>query len=341
MDNADHWLQTNTYHHRQFSDRQDLVFRKKTQQLTVSLCIPTLNEASTIGSVISRLRKELQEQVGLLDEIAVIDSGSVDQTLEFAAAAGAEVYRAADILPQAGSYRGKGENLWKAVYQLKGDILLFLDGDITNMHPRFVTGLLGPLLHRADIGYVKSFYARPACHPGKEACCGGGRVTELLIRPFFSLYYPDLSCVIQPLSGEYAVRRSLLEQLHFPVGYGVETAHLIDVFTQFGLQSIGQTDLEERRHRNRSNIELGRAACAILQVLDRRRCAHASLADNQTRAVALRQFHWHDGGCQQEITVIDEHERPPLCEVPAYRKRWGLPAAAEADGAVEPVLAED
>jgi glucosyl-3-phosphoglycerate synthase len=321
MDRADNWLKSNTFHHRQFADVNDLLRRKKKHGVSVSLCIPTLNEAPTIASVVSRLRSELQYRYPLLDEIAVIDSGSTDQTPELAAAAGADVYQAAEILPQLGRYCGKGENLWKAVYQLRGDIIVTVDGDISNMHPRFITGLLGPLLHHPEIGYVKAFYDRSCSQPGEDVVQGGGRVTEILIRPLFSLYFPELTAVIQPLSGEYAVRRTILEQLAFPVGYGVETAHLIDVYDAFGLTALAQTDLEQRCHRNRTNRELGKMSFAIMQVLTRRLQRRGVLLDVPTCSDGLRQFHPQHRQQRQEIHRIVETERPPMQELLPYRQK--------------------
>jgi len=323
MDTTGPWLQTNTFHHAQFADMDDLMRRKKAQGQSISLCIPTLNEAATIAPVVAQLRFELHERYPLLDEIAVIDSGSVDRTLELAAAAGADVYRAADILPAMGHYCGKGENLWKAVYQLKGDIIVFVDGDVSNMHPGFITGLVGPLLHHPEIGYVKSFYDRPSNHNGAECTSGGGRLTEILIRPLFSLYYPDLTALIQPLAGEYAVRRVILEQLAFPVGYGVETAHLIDVYARHGLGVFAQTDLEQRRHRSRTNQELGKTSFAVLQVLGRRLRERGILLEAPQGNGGLRQFRLQGRQHYQEVSHIVEHERPPMQEVPAYRQKWG------------------
>lgn len=329
MATTDQWLESNTFHYTQFSDVVDLVRRKQERGLTISLCIPTLNEAHTIARVVAPLRLELKERAPLLDEIAVIDSGSSDKTMELAAAAGAEVYLAADILPELGHYCGKGENLWKAVYQLKGDILVFVDGDIGNMHPRFVTGLVGPLLHHAEIGYVKSFYDRPSRLEGVVSDFGGGRVTEILIRPLFSLYFPELTAFIQPLAGEYAVRREILEQLAFPVGYGVETAHLLDLYAAQGLGVFAQTDCSLRRHRSRTNQELGRTAFAVLQVMERRLQARGILLAAHQGNGDLRQFRRQGQHYSQEVRQIVEHERPPMGLVAAYRQKRDWPCPGE------------
>jgi glucosyl-3-phosphoglycerate synthase len=326
MDVVTRWLATRTFHHGEFAEIASLMRQKEALGLSLSLCIPTLNEAATIGAVVTQLHSALREQIPLLDEIAVIDSGSTDRTVKLAAAAGASVYRAADILPEMGNQCGKGENLWKALCQLKGDILIFLDADITNMHPRFVTGLVGPLLRHPEIGYVKSFYERPSCLHGEKCLLGGGRVTEILIRPLFSLYFPELTAFIQPLAGEYAARRTLLESLAFPVGYGVEAAHLIDLHARHGLDIFAQTDMGQRCHRSRGNPELGRMACAILQVLARRLRARGYwCGPAEGEECLLRQFGWYQGTYQQEIRSIVEPERPPMREVAAYRRQrgWG------------------
>lgn len=253
------------FHFSQFSDVPALVALKKNQR--ISVCIPTLNEAPTIGPIISRIRDSL---TALVDEILVIDSGSTDETREMAAAAGATVYLAAEIPPDDGGPSGKGENLWKSLHVSSGDLICFIDGDISNFHPGFVTGLIGPLLENPSLGYIKAFYERPLAYGDEAHSTGGGRVSEILIRPLISLFYPELSPILQPLSGEYAARRDVLESLSFPTGYGVEIAHLIDLAKSDRLGRIGQTDLVRRIHRNRRDEELGQMAFALFQVIFRR-----------------------------------------------------------------------
>jgi len=343
MDRVEQWLASRTFHHRQFSDAAELARRKEQQRLRVSLCIPTLNEARTIGAVVAAVRP-LRDRVGLLDEIAVVDSGSQDQTLALAAAAGADVYLAADILPDMGHGCGKGENLWKAVHQLQGDLLVFIDGDVANMDPRFVAGLVGPLLDQPEIGYVKACYERNECAADVAGVFpNGGRVTEILVRPLLSLYFPELTGLIQPLAGEYAARRSLLEQLAFPVGYGVELAHLLDVWNDYGLDALAQTDMEQRCHRRRSNQELGRMAADLLQTLNRRMAqpAQPARAGGMDDAGCLHQFARRNGNWSRQTHRIVDHERPPLAQVPAYwRRRAALgqsvgPAQSAVPAAVE------
>ncbi len=263
--NINHWLKHHTFHHSEFSDLQKLVREKEKKGLKISLCIPTLNEEKTIGKEVIIFKSELMHRYPLLDEFAVIDSGSTDKTLDIAATFGADVYSSKDILKDLGEKKGKGENLWKAIYQLTGDIIIYIDADIKNIHPRFVYGLVAPLIHHPNIQYVKAFYDRPLASSQGIRPSGGGRVTEILIRPLFSLFFPELTAIIQPLSGEYAVRRQVLEKIPFPIGYGVETSHLIDVYHRWGMDAFAQTDLDRRVHRNQATRSLGKMAFGILQ----------------------------------------------------------------------------
>jgi len=324
MQNINNWLQTNTFHHSQFEDLKRLVEAKEKQNLTISVCIPTLNEEKTIGKEIVIFRSELMEQYPLIDELAVIDSGSTDRTLEVAASFGADVYLSAEILPRWGFKRGKGENLWKAIYQLKGDIIVYVDADIKNIHPRFVYGLVAPLIYRPEIKYVKAFYDRPLALSDQIRPSGGGRVTEILIRPLFSLFFPELTALIQPLSGEYAVRREVLESIPFPIGYGVETSHLIDVYSDWGLEALAQTDLDKRVHRHQSTRDLGKMAFGILRVFFKRLKGKGMLECLPELSYYLRQFQVKKDTYEQIVYEIFEEERPPMLQVPEYREKMGL-----------------
>lgn len=256
------------FHHHQFADAEALVSAKHGQR--ISVCIPTLNEAQTIGAIVTTIHQRLMIEQPLVDELLVIDSGSDDQTCAIAAAAGARVLASAEILPGRGSHAGKGENLWKALHACSGDLICYVDGDIFNFHSGFVTGLIGPLLNHPDIDYVKAYYERPLATGDDAHSAGGGRISEILVRPLISLFYQDLVPVLQPLSGEYAARREILETLAYPTGYGVEIAHLIDLAESGRLSRVAQTDLVRRVHRNRDDGELGDAAFAILRVVMRR-----------------------------------------------------------------------
>jgi len=316
--NLNDWLKHNTFHHSQFRDLAALVEEKKKLGLTISLCIPTLNEEKTIGKEIVIFRSELMQRYPLLDEIAVIDSGSTDKTLEVAAAFGADTYLASEILADLPDKRGKGENLWKAIYQLKGDIIVYIDADIKNIHPRFVYGLLGPLIFRPEVKYVKAFYDRPLAFSQGIRPSGGGRVTEILIRPLFSLFFPELTAIVQPLSGEYAVRREVLEQIPFPIGYGVETSHLIDVYSRYDLNAFAQTDLDQRVHRNQPTRSLGKMAFGILQTFLLRAQKLGVISGLPEISTILRQFQAQEEEFEMIAHTIVEEERPPMNTIDAY-----------------------
>jgi len=239
-----------SFHCRDF-DVRELCRLKSAQGVVVSCVVPTLNEAAMVARVVAAMRRN-----PLVDEVVVVDSGSTDETRELAAAAGALVFLASAIRPELGPGCGKGENLWKALFVTRGDIVVYIDGDVRNAHPRFVTGLVGPLLTRPELLYVKAFYERAG---------GGGRVTEILVRPLLRRFFPVLAALHQPLAGEYAARRHILEHLPFPMDYSVETTHLIDLLREFGAAGLAQVDLVKRIHRQRSLADLGRMSDGILR----------------------------------------------------------------------------
>jgi hypothetical protein len=315
---VDKWFAENTFHSREFRNVGRLVELKRRQGLTISLGLPTLNEEATIGTVIGTLKGALLDQVPLLDEIVVIDSGSTDGTVEIARSMGVLVIAHQEVLPEYGSFHGKGEALWKSLQVLRGDIVAWCDTDISNIHPQFVYGTVGPLLADPRIGFVKGFYRRPLNFGGELLSAGGGRVTELTARPLINLFYPLLSGLVQPLSGEYAGRRQLLERLPFFTGYGVETGHLIDIVENFGLNRIAQTDLGVRIHRNQDLFDLSKMAFAILQVAlkrlgDRHRI---HLLDEVNRSMKL--IHYNNDRFFLQVKEIGDWERPPMTSIPEY-----------------------
>lgn len=312
-----------TFHADEFRDKAALVEMKRRQGLRISLAFPTLNEEATVGKEILVLRTELVDRFPLLDEIAVIDSGSTDGTASIAARHGAAVFSSRSILKKYGTYRGKGENLWKSLYVLGGDIIVWIDADISDIGPRFVCGLVGPLLAHPAVSYVKAFYERPLQSGTGLVPTGGGRVTEILVRPLLSLFYPELAGLVQPLAGEYAGRRSLLEQLPFSVGYGVELGHLVDIARGAGVGAIAQVNMERRVHRNQSLPSLGRMSFGILQTFLRRLEKHgqASFASAWGReylsVLAV-------GGAREIARAeVQSLERPPMITIPEYRKKFG------------------
>ena len=321
--NLNNWISKNTFHHSQFWDLKQLIEDKEKQGLTISLCLPTLNEEKTIGKEIILFKSELMDRYPLLDEIAVIDSGSTDKTREIAEAFGADVYLSADILPQYGEKKGKGENLWKAVYQLKGDIICYVDADIANIHPRFAYGLIAPLIYNEQMKYVKAFYDRPLAFSQGIRPSGGGRVTEILVRPLFSLFFPELTGLIQPLSGEYAVRREVLESISFPIGYGVETSHIMDVYKRWGMNAFGQTDLDQRVHRNQATLSLGKMSFGILRAFLARAKDLGLDVDMEKLSSTMLQFQAHAEKYEQIEHEIVEEERPPMITLPEYQEKFG------------------
>ncbi len=324
MSNTQEWLQRKTFHHSAFSDLKRMVERKHAQGLKISLCIPTFNEEATIGGEVRVFCTELMGRHALLDEVVVIDSGSTDRTVEVAREAGAEVHAASDILPEAGLKRGKGENLWKAIYQLKGDLIVYVDGDIVNIHPRFVYGLVGPLIEDPEICYVKGFYDRPLSLSSETRLTGGGRVTEILVRPLFSAFFPELSALVQPLSGEYAVRRSVLEAIPFPIGYGVEMSHILDVYNRWGMEAFAQVDLERRVHRNQTTAALGRMSFGILQVFFNRLKQFGLARELPDIGTFYRAVENTGQTLKLHQYEIAEDERPPMIELDAYRRKFGV-----------------
>jgi nucleotide-binding universal stress UspA family protein len=318
---VDKWFAENTYDSREFEDLRELVRLKQRQNLTISLGLPALNEAETIGSIIKTVKSELMERFPLLDEIVLIDSCSTDETREIAEKLGVPVVVHQDILPEYGSQVGKGEALWKSLHVLKGDILAWIDTDIRNIHPRFVYGILGPLLKDERVKYVKGFYKRPIRIGREMSSAGGGRVTELTARPLLNLFYPELSGVIQPLSGEYAARREVVEQLPFFTGYAVEIGLLMDLLHRFGLQSIGQVDLHRRVHRNQRLPSLSKMAFTITAVVLQRleEQGRIELHPDLNRSMKLIQ-HERDR-FHIEIKAHEDIERPPIITLPEYCAR--------------------
>lgn len=253
------------FDHTDFTAAQ-LAEAKQVQGLTITVALPAKDEAATIGPIIEQMRTELIEDYSLIDELIVIDDNSVDDTAAIAAAAGAQVLASAEILPEFGKASGKGEALWKSLYASSGDLICWCDADIRNYDNRFVLGPLGPLLMDQTVGFSKGFYRRPLRDDGE----GGGRTTELMARPLIAALFPHLSGLVQPLSGEFAGRRSMLEHVQFSQGYAVDLGLLIDLTAMFGNDVLAQVNLGSRIHRNRPLRELGPQSASILGMALRR-----------------------------------------------------------------------
>ncbi|WP_405856133.1 glucosyl-3-phosphoglycerate synthase [Streptomyces sp. NBC_00090] len=305
----------------------------------VSVVLPALNEEATVGDIVAVIRRELMtEAVPLVDELVVIDSGSTDRTAEVAAAAGARVVARDAILPRIPAVPGKGEVLWRSLMVTSGDVVCFVDADLRDFSADFVTGIVGPLLTDPGIDFVKATYDRPFGTASDQLASGtasdqlasgtasdqlasgktpgqGGRVTELVARPLLNLHWPQLAGFVQPLGGEYAARRSLLERLPFPVGYGVELGLLVDALHTVGLDALAQVDVGVRKHRHQDERALGRMAAAIY------RTAQLRLSRGHLVRPRLTQFERGEEGFVPRTYEVDTEERPPMLDITEYARR--------------------
>jgi len=329
-----HWLTTHTTAARDWPIEAVLKLKARSG-LRVGVVLPALNEAATVGQIVTAINStwcqnrpgQRHNRLGrrspgtfLVDDLLVLDSGSTDATARIASATGARLVHRDDVLPRIPAVTGKGEALWRAVAASDAEILVFCDADLRHFEPAWIPALVGPLLADADVSLVKGYYDRPAPGGQEQTDPGdsGGRVTELVARPLLNLFWPQLAGVVQPLGGEYAARRSLLEQLSFPVGYGVELALLIDTHSLLGLPAIAQVDLGRRLHRHQSTRALGRMSAHIMQ-------AAANRLDPDAFALPPRQsmlqFAREGGDMVATEHDVSSPERPPLATVPEYAAR--------------------
>jgi glucosyl-3-phosphoglycerate synthase len=283
---------------------------------TVSVVLPARDEEATVGEIVAAVRRDLMDgEVPLVDELVVVDSGSRDRTAQVAARAGARVVRRDAILPRLPAVPGKGEVLWRSLLVTRGEIVCFVDADLREFDSRFVSGIVGPLLTEPSVQLVKAMYDRPLVAGDAVVPAGGGRVTELVARPLLNLHWPHLAGFVQPLGGEYAARRSLLERLPFPVGYGVELGMLIDALGLVGLDALGQVDVGVRHHRHQDSQALGRMAAAIY------RTAQLRLSRGHLVRPRLTQFDRAGTEFVPSTHPIDTDERPPMRDIPEYASR--------------------
>ncbi|WP_020122862.1 glucosyl-3-phosphoglycerate synthase [Streptomyces canus] len=310
LNEVERWLATRSW---SASDRplHRIMAAKRSTGRTVSVVLPALNEEETVGDIVAVIRHDLMQQVPLVDEIVVVDSGSTDRTSEVAAAAGARVVHRDDILPRIPAVPGKGEVLWRSLLVTSGDIVCFIDADLKEFSSDFVSGIVGPLLTDPEVDLVKGMYDRPL----GGAAGQGGRVTELMARPLLNMHWPQLAGFVQPLGGEYAARRSLLEQLPFPVGYGVELGMLVDALHLVGLNALAQVDVGVRKHRHQDGQALGRMSAAIY------RTAQLRLARGHMIRPALTQFERGRDGFEPRTYSVDTEERPPMVEIAEYAEQ--------------------
>ncbi|MFD7662983.1 glucosyl-3-phosphoglycerate synthase [Streptomyces sp. NPDC059788] len=311
LEEVERWLASRSW---SAADRplDRLLAAKRETGQTVSVVLPALDEEATVGAIVEAIRTELMTPaVPLVDELVVLDSGSTDGTAKVAAEAGARVVHRDEVLPRLPALPGKGEVLWRSLLVTGGDIVCFVDADLREFSAGFVSGIVGPLLTDPGVQFVKGMYDRPL----GEAAGQGGRVTELVARPLLNLHWPQLAGFVQPLGGEYAARRSLLERLPFPVGYGVELGLLVDALHTAGLDALAQVDVGVRKHRHQSGQALGRMAAAIY------RTAQLRLARGHLVRPRLTQFERGEAGFVARTTDVDTEERPPMAEIPEYAER--------------------
>ncbi|MDQ0380809.1 glucosyl-3-phosphoglycerate synthase [Amycolatopsis thermophila] len=287
----------------------------------VSVVIPARDEEATVGDIVRTIRRDLVDRHQLVDEVVVVDSRSRDATARVAAEAGATVVAQDAVLPALPALQGKGEALWKGLAASHGDLVVFVDGDLYDFTSDYVTGLLGPLLTDASVAYVKGFYHRPLVGPVSTDADGGGRVTELVARPLLNLYWPELAGFVQPLAGEYAGRREVLERVPFVANYGVEVGHLIDILQSHGLDALAQVDLGKRTHRHQDTQALGRMAGQIMLTVFDRLERYGRLVSAEPPATLLAQFRRGESGhgVDRELVVTDLacEQRPPLATLRA------------------------
>jgi glucosyl-3-phosphoglycerate synthase len=303
-------------------DLDALLRAKRRGQHRISVVLPARNEEATVGHLVADLREHWMHRVPLVDELLVVDSDSTDATAAVARAAGADVVATTEVLPAHGTRPGKGEALWKSLAATTGDLVVFLDSDLIGDVAHYVPGLLGPLLTDPQVLYVKGCYTRPLEVDGRIQPAGGGRVTELTARPLLNALWPELAGFVQPLGGEYAGRRSALEQVPFVGAYGVEIGLLIDLLRLGGLASLAQVDLGVRRHTSQNQEALGSMAGQVVStVLARAECGRPGHRRLDPSGL-LTQFR-HDGtGFVPRSSPVAVDERPPMETISEYRTRW-------------------
>ncbi|RIE06678.1 glucosyl-3-phosphoglycerate synthase [Candidatus Cryosericum terrychapinii] len=310
------WILKNTFSQDEFADIDRLLQAKRDHHLSISLILPALNEEKTVGQVIDAFKGPLMEERPLLDEIILMDSDSGDNTREIATARDIPVYVHQQVRPDLGTYAGKGEAMWKALFVAKGDILVFVDTDLSNPNPSFVSGLVGPLLLDERLSFIKGFYRRPVRVVNEFVEVGGGRVTELTARPLLNLWYPELGGLFQPLAGTIAARAGILRELHFMTGYGVEIGHIIEYVRKYGIDGLAQSELGEIIHRNQPLEALSKMSFQVLEAFFQfsNGLMAPGMADRMNGV--LRQPFLSDTGFTLYQARLGQEVRPPASSVP-------------------------
>ena len=310
------WFEQRSFHHRDFCDLP--VTSGGVERPSTTLILPARNVAGTIGTILSVVA-DLRARTGLPDQVIVVDADSPDGTADIARAHGAEVYSENELVPNYGPAQGKGDAMWRSLAVARGDIIMFADADTTDFRDHYVYGTLGPLLADPAIQFCKAAYRRPFTQENKSVPDGGGRVTELMAKPLLNLFYPELAGFVQPLAGEFAARRDLLNKVPFFTGYGVEIGMMIDVFAEVGLEGMAQVDLGTRQNRHQSLASLTRMSSVVLRTVAMREgLAQRELDGDEPGLWELRQPETYLHAVATEDGLrLDEHlneliERPPM-----------------------------
>jgi glucosyl-3-phosphoglycerate synthase len=312
---AERWARARTFHHSLYPAERIAAERER----TVSVCLPARECAGTVGRIVGALAR--LREAGAIDEVVVVDAASRDGTARVAEEAGAKVAQERELMPELGAVLGKGDAMWRALPVLSGELVVFLDADSEGFSEHYATGLLGPLVCERDAMFVKAFYRRPFEQGGISLPDGGGRVNHLTARPALALFYPELAAVRQPLAGEIAARREVLERVPFATGYGVEIAMLIDVWREVGLDGLAQVDLDVHRNRHQSLGALSEMSETVLAAIVRRLVAEGRLAEDGLGAgVSSGAPTGHPGAAEgtgpgEARGAVAPVERPPLATV--------------------------
>lgn len=308
---AQRWHHRRTWAAEAIPAAGELADRKIATRDRVSVVLPALNEAETIGAICREIREELMGSRPLVDELLVVDCASTDGTSAIAEASGARVHDIAALIPDVSVEPGKGEALWRSLSVVTGNIVVWIDSDIRNFSAGFVTGLIAPLVTDPTVSFVKGFYRRPIMRDGELVADEGGRVTELLARPLLAWLFPELTGFAQPLAGEYAGRVDVLRRLPFFTGYSVEVGLLIDMLELVGLDGLAQVDLGERVHRNRPLVELAPIAHSIARTILERAEQRGRMRSGSSPPVPLL-LPTADG---LKVREVHELERPPIADI--------------------------
>jgi glucosyl-3-phosphoglycerate synthase len=313
------WFVQRSFTHQDFAD---LVAGEQTPAVTISLVFPTRNVAGTIGPILAEVAR-LNDRTGLIDQVMIVDADSADGTADIARAWGAEVYSENELLPAYGPCRGKGDAMWRSLSVARGDIVMFADADTSNFGEHFIYGTLGPLLTVPEVQFSKAAYRRPFTDATQSVIDGGGRVTELMAKPLFNYFCPELTGFVQPLAGEFAAYRELLRSIPFLTGYGVELGILVDVLEDAGLPAMAQVDLGARQNRHQPLWDLSRMSSAVLRAMAiRAQLPQRGICSPGTpgvRTLRRPETYLHavatEAGLRLDEHLNELHERPPLDQV--------------------------